>query len=161
MNFWCFIEKKRRFSKLLIGIEFIQQKLLFLNSLKYNIIIFKHVHVCTYDDVGILTNIQVIVLLLSLFIITENKVCVVVWGWGLGGGGWGSIVVYTVIIISLCPSHFWVGPSTFIHIKVAYNMRTSYDLDQNLFWPRWRSHHHQQQNGLIKVFWAAVSLIQL
>lgn len=71
MNFLCFIEKKEKI---------IQQKLLFLNSLKYNITIFKHV--CTYDDVGILTNIQVIVLLLSLFIITENKVCVVVWGWG-------------------------------------------------------------------------------
>lgn len=130
--------------------------MLFLNSLKYNITIFKHV--CTYDDVGILTNIQVIVLLLSPFIITENKVCVVVWG--LGGGGI-SIVVYTVIIISLCPSHIWVGPPTSWHIKVAYNMRMSYDPDQNLFWPRWRSHHHRQQNGPIKVFWAALSLIQL
>lgn len=72
-------------------------------------------------------------------------------GLGMGGGG-VSIVVYTVIIISLCPSHIWVGPPTSWHIKVAYNMRMSYDPDHNLFWPRWRSHHHQQQNGPIKVF---------
>lgn len=94
-------KKKRRFSKLLIGIEFIQQKLLFLNSLKYNITIFKHV--CTYDDVGILTNIQVIVLLLSLFIITENKVCVVVWGWGLGGGGFNSGIYSNYHILMSIP----------------------------------------------------------
>lgn len=85
-EFLMFYRKKIFFSKFLIGIEFIQQIVFFqFFSIQHNIFI----HVCTsYGDVDILTSIQVIVhVLLSLFIATAQKVCVVAWRFVIGSGG--------------------------------------------------------------------------
>lgn len=152
-EFLMFYRKKIFFSQFLIGIEFIQQIVFFqFFSIQHN-----NIHTCMYiiwwcryfnKHTSYCTCI-----VKSVYSHCTKSVCscleICDWEWGGGGINRGIYSKY-LILLSIPPVK--TPPPTYWHIKVAYHMRAILWPWPKFIWPRWRSHHHQKQNGILKVF---------